>query len=354
MKNSKIDDILKGKILSFLDRKWSYSLIIKEFKKQGYIFNKMQLSRIKNEKENIERKPVKTKRKPSGTNDRTVFTKSKILKLKNMASKTNPLPQRKMADKLGTSRQLVNYHLKNTLKFKKYRKRKVHQLNEKQKADRFTKSWKMYCYLKDNLEKVISTDEKLFTLNECNQKSDIQYLKFNENKSKVEPKPKQKHSKGVMVWAGICKNGRTNLYFVKPGIKIDAKYYQNYILRSFIKNDCYRLYLNGDGILQQDSAPSHKAKTTINYLKDNKINFIPPEIWTANSPDNSPCDYFLWSYMLQQLKFKNVTTIEGLKKVLKQVYSEIPQQSINNALDAWPKRCRLIREKRGANIENLL
>lgn len=259
-----------------------------------------------------------------------------------------------MANKLNTSHQLVNYHLKKTLKFKKYKKRKVHKLNDKQKEGRFKNSWRMYLFLKDNLEKVISTDEKILTLNECNQKSDIQYLQSHENKFNVEPKPVQKQSKSIMVWAGICKNGRANLYFVKPGTKIDAGYYQNYILKQFIDNDYCRLYSNNDGILQQDSAPSHKAKSTIKYLEDNKVKFIHPDLWTANSPDNSPCDYFLWSHMLRQLKFRKATTIEGLKKVLKQVYFEIPQEFINNAIDAWPKRCRLIRSQRGGNIENLL
>jgi len=46
--------------------------------------------------------------------------------------------------------------------------------------------------------------------------------------------------------------------------------------------------------LQQDGAPSHTSKNTINYLKRENISFIEPQMWPPNSPDLNPVDYAVW------------------------------------------------------------
>lgn len=155
-----------------------------------------------------------------------------------------------------------------------------------------------------------------------------------------------------MVWAGIGLKGRTKLYFVKPGVKINAAYYIENILKPLVYSDLKRLYPNGEGILQQDSAPSHTANLTLKYLKEEKVKFIPPYKWTPNSPDNSPCDYFLWGELSRRVAKRKASTIEGLKKILQDEYDKIPQESINNAMKAWLKRCRLIYKYKGLQIEN--
>ena len=52
---------------------------------------------------------------------------------------------------------------------------------------------------------------------------------------------------------------------------------------------------------QQDGAPSHTAKNTINYLKRENVSFIKPQIWPPNSPDLNPVDYTVWSALQQQV-----------------------------------------------------
>jgi len=48
-------------------------------------------------------------------------------------------------------------------------------------------------------------------------------------------------------------------------------------------------------IFQQDSAPEHRARETIELLSRMTPNFIEPEIWPPNSSDLNPVHYSIWS-----------------------------------------------------------
>jgi len=52
---------------------------------------------------------------------------------------------------------------------------------------------------------------------------------------------------------------------------------------------------------QQDGAPTHTAKNTINYLKMENVSFIEPQMWPPNSPDLNPVDYAVWGALQQQI-----------------------------------------------------
>jgi len=53
----------------------------------------------------------------------------------------------------------------------------------------------------------------------------------------------------------------------------------------------------------QDSAPSHSAKATQNFLGDNTHDFISSQEWTPHSPDLNPLDYSVWD-ILQELVYE--------------------------------------------------
>ena len=47
-------------------------------------------------------------------------------------------------------------------------------------------------------------------------------------------------------------------------------------------------------IFQQDSAPAHRARDTIELLRYETQDFIGPDVWPANSSDLNPVDYRIW------------------------------------------------------------
>lgn len=156
-----------------------------------------------------------------------------------------------------------------------------------------------------------------------------------------------------MVWVGISANGVTRPFFVKPGVKINKEYYIKKILEPFIRVDAKKLYPNGDFVFHQDSAPSHSAKKTREFLANNKIKYITPEEWMPNSPDAAPCDFFLWGYLKKRIAKRKVSTIASLKNAIRDELKKVPQEKINNALKAWPKRCLQIYNAKGHQIEKL-
>ena len=54
-------------------------------------------------------------------------------------------------------------------------------------------------------------------------------------------------------------------------------------------------------VFQQDSAPAHRSRDTVQLLQQETPAFISPDLWPPNSPDLNPVDYRIWGLMQQRL-----------------------------------------------------
>ena len=143
-----------------------------------------------------------------------------------------------------------------------------------------------------------------------------------------------------MVWAAISYQGKAKLRFITPGCKVNADYYIKEVLSPFIKEDIPKLYPGRDCIFQQDSAPAHAAKKTMEFLNSKNIPFITSDQWMPNSPDAAPCDFFLWGYLKSKLRSYEITSLDHLKNAIRNEFRKVPQSLINRALREWSRRCR--------------
>ena len=84
------------------------------------------------------------------------------------------------------------------------------------------------------------------------------------------------------------------------------------------------------------------------------MNFIDRDEWMPKSPDAAPMDFGIWGILKRRLHKRNVTSVIGLKKALKDEWGKLDQIIINKTLESWPKRCRLIYACHENHIENLL
>ncbi|KAK6033461.1 hypothetical protein OSTOST_00313, partial [Ostertagia ostertagi] len=109
--------------------------------------------------------------------------------------------------------------------------------------------------------------------------------------------------RGLMVWTGASWNGKTELLFVEPGLKINADYYIRQ-LRDDILPSCSSLYRDGRFVLQQDRAPAHAARKTLAFLDSVGVEYLKKTEYPSALPDLNPLDYRVWAEL-------NRTVYEG-------------------------------------------
>jgi hypothetical protein len=89
-------------------------------------------------------------------------------------------------------------------------------------------------------------------------------------------------------------------------------------------------------------------------LSENNIKFITPDEWLPKSPDAAPMDFSIWGILKERVRQRKVSTLNGLKKAIKEEWEKLEQDVIDRALREWAKRCRLIHYAHGSHIEHLL
>lgn len=88
-------------------------------------------------------------------------------------------------------------------------------------------------------------------------------------------------------------------------------------------------------IFQQDNAPCHKSKKTLNFFEQNNVNLM---IWPAQSPDLNPIEN-LWAYMKKELIKYNAKNINELKLRILEIWHSIPADYIEKLVKSMHSRC---------------
>jgi len=88
-----------------------------------------------------------------------------------------------------------------------------------------------------------------------------------------------------MVPVGVSALETTSIHFIEPGVKVNGQYYREDLLMQKLLPDIRQL--SHFYVFQQDRAPAHRARETIELLTMEIPEFIPPTLWKPNSPDKS-------------------------------------------------------------------
>ena len=105
---------------------------------------------------------------------------------------------------------------------------------------------------------------------------------------------------GFMVWAGVSFNNK--------GVKVNADYYIGHVLKPFIEKDVPRLFPGRarEMVFHQDSASSHTARKTLDFLQKRLVQYMTPSEWMPKSPDCAPMDYGIWGILNASVTFATV------------------------------------------------
>ncbi|CAF2798145.1 unnamed protein product [Rotaria sp. Silwood2] len=141
------------------------------------------------------------------------------------------------------------------------------------------------------------------------------------------------------------------IYYVEKGETIDHQYYIDYCLKSLIDNiRTQRPVCGGQGIkLHHDNGRPHVHEDVSNYLESKGVTIIPHP---PNSPDLSPCDFWLLDLIKQNLSDQNNS--ESLYRAVCNFMNSLSKEEYTKTFDKWIQRMQLCVKNNGDYFEHLM
>jgi len=96
----------------------------------------------------------------------------------------------------------------------------------------------------------------------------------------------------------------------------------------------------------------HRARETVELLKIETPDFIPPMLWPPNSSDLNPVDYKVWSVMQEKVYKKRIKDIDELHARILTVWDKMDQRII--AVRQWRTRLRACIKAKGGHFKHTL
>ena len=301
-----------------------------------------------------------TKRRVGSGRKRTVRTVENINNVEGLVLSQDDKPQthrtqRQIARELSISQSSVNCIVKRDLRLKCLKKSRAQELTESNMQARLDRSRLLLRrYPAGMVNFIWFTDEKIFTVAApSNNQNDRFYAAVGTRKREIAAsrllRTRPTDSQSVMVSVGVSALGRTAIHFVEPGVKVNGQYYRDVLLMQKLLPDIRSL--SDFYIFQQDGAPAHRARETVELLHNETPDFIPPTLWPPNSPDLNPVDYKIWSVMQERVYRTKVRDIEDLRQRIVDVWDGLDQDIIDASVNQWRARLRACVAANGGQFE---
>jgi transposase len=150
-----------------------------------------------------------------------------------------------------------------------------------------------------------------------------------------------KFAQSVMVWGAISLGYKSPLIFIKG--TLNASRYEAMLRTNHILEDIKSKCIGREMWFQQDGAPAHRAKSTIQFIKQT-TRLV--EDWPPNSPDLSVIEN-VWGILKNKVAARAPKTIEQLKSCLTDEWNALDQSTLDGLIRSIPERCRLCLEHHG-------
>jgi len=149
---------------------------------------------------------------------------------------------------------------------------------------------------------------------------------------------------------GVSTLGQTNLHFVDPGVKVNGQYHRDILLTRDLLPDIkqYSEYFT----FQQDGAPANRACETVELLKVETPDFIPPNLWPPNSPDLNQVDCKIWGILQQRVYKTSSKDVDKLRRQIAEKWDKLDRRIIDKAVGEWRKRLQACVAAGGGHFEH--
>ena len=133
-----------------------------------------------------------------------------------------------------------------------------------------------------------------------------------------------------MVWGCFSWNGVGSIHVIDDTLT-SAKYVR--ILSDHMLQSSRKLF-DKDFKFQQDNAPKHRAKNTLNWLKNNNIEIID---WPPQSPDLNPIEN-LWKIVKTEINKLKLKKKDEIQEQLNKSWNSIDLAKCKSLVVSMPKR----------------
>lgn len=190
---------------------------------------------------------------------------------------------------------------------------------------------------------VLFTDESRFRLTRCDGRIRV-YRRPGERCSDATVQEFDRFGgASVMVWGGICIDGRTDLVIVPQ--HLNAQRYIDDILECHVVPAAYGI--GPEFVLMQDNARPHTARMTRDFLRERQIQVMD---WPAMSPDLNPIEH-VWDKLDRCIRKRPVPpqTLQQLSEALLEEWDNLPQQDIRRLIRSMQNRCQAVISAHGGH-----
>ena len=134
------------------------------------------------------------------------------------------------------------------------------------------------------------------------------------------------------------------------GKGMTAARYQKQVLEKLV-HDFYMEASEERGwvLFEQDRAPSHRAKSTINWLKQNSVETMPHP---AASPDVVPIEP-LWHNLKEHIRAQShiPTTLDELKSAIYEAWDQLTVEDVDRHAKTMEERVQAVLQAKGGHTQ---
>ena len=195
------------------------------------------------------------------------------------------------------SRSSIRRIIAEDLKLQPFKKIKSQQMDTRTKEKRIERCPNLLRVItKQVLKTAFFSDEKIFKVTQLlNVQNDRTYAPSAYKNSTIKNKRVYVERSGfpmsLIVSVAVSKVGKSSIFFVETGAKVNGVYYREKLLASMIP-EMDRLTGYQPYVFMQDGAQSHTANETVRFLNQQRyLTLLQPNMWPPNSPDLNPVDY---------------------------------------------------------------
>ena len=145
-----------------------------------------------------------------------------------------------------------------------------------------------------------------------------------------------KNRTALMAWLVIAADGRSRL--VRCPDRMDSSGYQATVLRPNLG------FIRAPGVFMQDGASCHTSRSTLRYLKNQRVNVLPA--WPAMSPDLNPVEH-CWAWLANQLSGQSFGTVDDLWAALQREWARVPATYIPSLYGSMVRRLTAVQVAKG-------